>query len=546
MASIRGIFPFEGLQIQTQAAFDILCRRGNPRRMEGISQLSGNAIQHLLDEYARLPSRWKCDACGGTIAAAADGCLEWIWWPERGWADDPRIIHNENAAGRRPRTRPLLSIVGKPTVLTDKDGCGRVSGYSGATIIRMPLWHLTDSDGLMQLLEMVGSERFDASVVLSIIQRIHLPHFEEAQPYLKEAIDAGRIRPNLTPGFHWQGDLVEALRARSEANITRRSSGNQFVSRISTDLFAGDKGLQRVVGALAEAAGQIHHALATGAGRKTPPSSKINVHGELCEGIDLLAHEVFVRELRRSGDVGAILSEESESLLLSSRVGTRFICALDPLDGTGNAFSGLPVGSIFSIRSQQGECASDIDFLKDGHSQRAAGYFLYGPELQLVLTDGLRVDWLVRNRDTGYYEMVAENLRGKERPSFLSTNEARMALWPDWLRKWSGDCKRHEYGEVDSSRFVGTLVADVHRNLLHGGVLVVPRDSERSEGKLRLLYECAPMALILKAAGQLAVDECNEILDLVPRTLHQRCGFIAGCRDAVEGAFKAYLMRAQI
>lgn len=257
-----------------------------------------------------------------------------------------------------------------------------------------------------------------------------------------------------------------------------------------------------------------------------------NVQGEQVQKLDRIANDTFVEVLSRSGCVAAMASEEEHEVIEVPRdaQGDYIVC-FDPLDGSSNIEVNVSIGTIFAIyqrRSPTEVLRSDI--LRPGREQVAAGYIIYGSSTALVYTDGQTVDLFTLDPASGEYFLTRENIRMPERSKILSINECNEPYWPGWVRPYIEHVKSRNDAEKRrvSARHIGSLVSDFHRNLIKGGVFLYPADNRSRAGKLRVLYECNPLAFIAEVAGGAASNGTTRILDLEPQSLHDRTGLVVG------------------
>jgi len=263
-------------------------------------------------------------------------------------------------------------------------------------------------------------------------------------------------------------------------------------------------------------------------------TGETNVQGEAVKKMDVYANNVFISVFKQSGLVCRLASEEMEHpyyIPENCPIG-RYTLLYDPIDGSSNIDIDLNVGSIFSIRRQTGEDAdqSAQDLLQDGHQQLAAGYILYGPSTVLVYTLGQGVHAFTLDPSLGEFILAAEHIQVPSHGPTYSVNEGNFWQWEDSIRDFTRYVHRHE---GYSARYSGALVADFHRILLQGGVFLYPGTTKKPEGKLRLLYESAPLALLMEQAGGRASTGTQPILDVVPTELHQRTPLIIGSPEDV-------------
>ena len=271
-----------------------------------------------------------------------------------------------------------------------------------------------------------------------------------------------------------------------------------------------------------------------------------NVQGEAVRKLDALAHDLLIDALRPSGHVCALASEEAEHPLFLTRHEPRgpYVVLFDPLDGSSNIDAGITIGTIFSIYRARGTEATMPDLLQTGSRQVAAGYALYGSSTSFVCTAGAGVHGYTLDSGTGEFRLTHENLRMPERGTIYSANEANYPRWSAGVQRYIDALKDPEGPATYSARYVGSLVADFHRTLLYGGLFLYPSDPrDAPNGKLRLLYEAAPLARIAEAAGGRASTGDEDVLAVQATALHQRVPlFIGSAEDvrAVEASIYRY------
>lgn len=263
-------------------------------------------------------------------------------------------------------------------------------------------------------------------------------------------------------------------------------------------------------------------------------TGETNVQGEAVKKMDVFANDVFISVFKQSGLVCRLASEEMEEpyyIPENCPIG-RYTLLYDPIDGSSNVDINLNVGSIFSIRRQEGEDLDQTgaDLLRHGHDQLAAGYILYGPSTVLVYTIGRGVHAFTLDPSLGEFILSAENIRVPEHGPNYSVNEGNFWQWDESIRDFIRYVHRHE---GYSARYSGALVGDFHRILLQGGVFLYPGTTKKPDGKLRLLYETAPLAFLMEQAGGKASTGTQPILDVVPTEIHQRTPLVIGSREDV-------------
>jgi fructose-1,6-bisphosphatase I len=266
-----------------------------------------------------------------------------------------------------------------------------------------------------------------------------------------------------------------------------------------------------------------------------------NVQGEAVQKLDVLANETFIAALSAAlsptGVLAGIASEEMEGILQVASPDPEYVFLMDPLDGSSNIDVNISIGSIFSVhrKASAGRDATLSDFLQPGRRQVLAGYCLYGGSTMLVVTMGDGVHGFTLDPDIGEFRLSHEAIRTPKTGLYYSINEGNASGWEAPTRHYVEKVK----AEGRSARYVGALVGDFHRNLLKGGIFLYPADRKNKRGKLRLLYEAAPLAFIMEQAGGTAVTggpESQAILDVMPESLHQRVPLIIGSTDDVARA----------
>ena len=266
-----------------------------------------------------------------------------------------------------------------------------------------------------------------------------------------------------------------------------------------------------------------------------------NVQGEEQQKLDVYANEAFMEELQASGECCGIASEENEDVTTFHEGlcrNAKYIVCMDPLDGSSNIDVNVSVGTIFSIyrrKSPIGEAAVLDDFLQKGSEMVAAGYIIYGSSTMLVYTVGRGVNGFTLDPSLGEFCLSHPNIKTPASGKIYSINEGNYEKFPVGIKKYIKYCQEKDAktNRPYTSRYIGSLVADFHRNMLKGGVFMYPSTDSHPNGKLRLLYECNPIAFIAEQAGGLAFSEEGRILDLQPEAIHQRVTFYAGAHDMV-------------
>ena len=264
-----------------------------------------------------------------------------------------------------------------------------------------------------------------------------------------------------------------------------------------------------------------------------------NVQGEVQQKLDIMANEIIVKAMDHGGRLCAMASEEEPGII---QIPEHFRCGkycllFDPLDGSSNIDVNVPVGTIFSVvrkitRGRHGEME---DILQPGRRQVAAGYVIYGSSTMMVYTTGQGAHGFTLDPSIGEFLLSHPNIRIPEDGRYLSVNDSYEELWDDRVRSIMRHYKGLEGGRrALSTRYVGSLVADFHRNLLGGGIFAYPANRKTPKGKLRLLYEANPLAFIVEQAGGAASNGTQRVLDVLPDELHQRTPLYIGSKNEVE------------
>ncbi len=260
-----------------------------------------------------------------------------------------------------------------------------------------------------------------------------------------------------------------------------------------------------------------------------------NIQGEQQQKLDVYANDLFIRLLKSQGMVCAVASEENDEIVHFDN-GGKYVVTMDPLDGSSNIDVNVSIGTIFSIyrRVSTGDKATMDDFMQPGTAQVAAGYIIYGRSTMLVYTTGHGVNGFTLDPSIGTFCLSHPHMTTPEDGKIFSVNEGNFYDFSDGVRNYIDGCKKPKM----SARYIGSLVAVFHRNLMKGGIYLYPATTKSPQGKLRLLYEANPLAMIVEQAGGLATDGIARILDLKPTELHQRCPLYIGSKNMVEAAMK--------
>ena len=269
-------------------------------------------------------------------------------------------------------------------------------------------------------------------------------------------------------------------------------------------------------------------------------TGKTNVQDEKQQKLDVYANNKFRDTLINRNIICGYASEEDESFISvnsdDKNNQNSYIVLIDPLDGSSNIDVNVSVGTIFSVYRRVSEIGNSVsidDFLQKGRNQVAAGYIIYGTSTMLVYTTGDGVNGFTLNPAIGSFYHSHANLKFTKKGSIYSVNEGNYLQFPDYLKKYLKFCQMEEDNRPYTSRYIGSLVSDFHRNLIKGGIFMYPNTSKNPKGKLRLLYECNPISFICEQAGGLAIDGEENILDIQPDALHQRIPFYCGSEKMI-------------
>ncbi|MFZ9044969.1 MAG: class 1 fructose-bisphosphatase [Cyclobacteriaceae bacterium] len=261
-----------------------------------------------------------------------------------------------------------------------------------------------------------------------------------------------------------------------------------------------------------------------------------NVQGEDQQKLDVIANIRFTRALRNGGQVCAVLSEEDEEIIHLDP-DARYVVAMDPLDGSSNIDVNVSIGTIFSIYRRISPIGGPVqkeDVLQPGTAQIAAGYILYGSSTMLVYTTGHGVYGFTLEPSLGEFVLSHTQMNCPEDGEIYSINEGTWHQFEQGIRNYIDECKKRGY----SARYIGSLVADYHRNMLKGGIYIYPKTDKAENGKLRLMYECNALAYIAEQAGGVATDGHKRIMEIEPQTFHQRAPFYIGSKRMVNEAME--------
>ncbi len=269
-----------------------------------------------------------------------------------------------------------------------------------------------------------------------------------------------------------------------------------------------------------------------------------NIQGEEVKKLDVYANDVLTHVMRQGGHICAVCSEEEENFIPiedkfaeNKYVSNKYVCHFDPLDGSSNIDVNVSIGTIFSVykRVTTSGVGSLEDCLQKGSQQVAAGYVIYGSSTVLVYTTGSGVHCFTLDPSVGEFLISGKNVTIPKKGKIYSINEGNSCKWSEGMKKYISYLKEIDpsTGRPYSSRYIGSLVADFHRNLIYGGIFMYPADSKNKNGKLRLMYEANPLSFIVEQAGGRSSNGNQRILDIEPTSLHQRTPLFIGSEDDV-------------
>ena len=302
--------------------------------------------------------------------------------------------------------------------------------------------------------------------------------------------------------------------------------------------------LSRIINSIRLAAKVVNHKVSkAGLVDITGAVGEQNIQGEEQQKLDIFANDAFIKTLTNREIVCGIASEENDDFITiagsDKAHNSKYVVLIDPLDGSSNIDVNVSVGTIFSVYRRvtpQGTPVKLEDFLQPGREQVAAGYVIYGTSTMLVYTTGDGVNGFTLNPAIGTFYLSHPNMQYPKDGTVYSINEGNYIHFPVGVKKYIKYCQEEEGDRPYTSRYIGSLVSDFHRNMIKGGIYIYPTSSKALNGKLRLLYECNPMAFLAEQAGGKASDGFTPIMDLKPKTLHERAPFFCGSLNMVEKA----------
>lgn len=331
-----------------------------------------------------------------------------------------------------------------------------------------------------------------------------------------------------------------------DLNVKERLTAYQYLLK---DKLAGDKNRELIalLKDLKLAARQVSKELNSGAlnGTLGELTGSKNTHGEKVKKLDLIANNLFIKSLENGGNCCGLVSEENDKVIIfnnETSKKSKYLVLIDPLDGSSNIDVNVPVGTIFSVLKKPGNQRQTLtkDFLQEGTKQVAAGYIIYGSSTIYVLTVGKGVDAFTLDPVVQEFYLSYKNIKIPKKARMYSVNQGNFFQFSNGVQKYITWCEQKDSktGRPYSLRYVGSMVADLHRSLLKGGLFIYSQAKGAPQGKLRLMYECNPMAFIIEQAGGLATDGKNDILNIKPKSIHQKSPIYIGSSHMVKNVCK--------
>ena len=271
-------------------------------------------------------------------------------------------------------------------------------------------------------------------------------------------------------------------------------------------------------------------------------AGSMNVQGEEVKKLDIFANNQFVGVLRHGISCAGIGSEELDDVVIFDDEvsnASKYVCLFDPLDGSSNIDVNVSIGTIFSVYrriSELGKPATEADFLQPGTQQVAAGYIIYGSSTMMVYATRRGVNGFTLDQSIGEFTLSHPNIKCPDTGKFYSVNHGNFFQYEKPVQDYIHECQRKtkDNGGPYTQRYIGSMVADIHRNLIKGGIFMYPAIADKPKGKLRVMYECNPCAFIIEVAGGIATNGKQRMLDVQPTGLHQRTPFFAGSKLMME------------
>ncbi|HET8886688.1 MAG TPA: class 1 fructose-bisphosphatase [Salinimicrobium sp.] len=326
--------------------------------------------------------------------------------------------------------------------------------------------------------------------------------------------------------------------------VKKNQTLGEFIIENQADFAYSSGELSRLINSIRLAAKVVNHEVnKAGLVDILGAYGETNIQGEDQQKLDVYANEKFIQTLTNREIVCGIASEENDDFITicgsNGDHQNKYVVLMDPLDGSSNIDVNVSVGTIFSVYRRVTPLGTPVqleDFLQPGNKQVAAGYIVYGTSTMLVYTTGHGVNGFTLNPALGSWYLSHPQMQFPETGKIYSINEGNYVHFPQGVKDYIKYCQAEDEDRPYTSRYIGSLVSDFHRNMIKGGIYIYPKSSKASNGKLRLLYECNPMAFIAEQAGGKASDGFTRILDLKPTELHQRVPFFCGSIKMVEKA----------
>ncbi len=333
----------------------------------------------------------------------------------------------------------------------------------------------------------------------------------------------------------------------------KKKTLGEFIIEKQTEFQYSSGELSKLINAIRLAAKVVNHEVnKAGLVDILGAAGETNIQGEDQQKLDVYANEKFKQTLKNREIVCGIGSEEEEGYIEvnshDERHQNKYVVLMDPLDGSSNIDVNVSVGTIFSIYRRITPIGTPVqpeDFLQPGINQVAAGYIIYGTSTMLVYTTGHGVNGFTLNPALGTFYLSHPNMQFPETGKIYSINEGNYIHFPQGVKDYIKYCQLEEEDRPYTSRYIGSLVADFHRNMIKGGIYLYPESSLWPSGKLRLLYECNPMAFLAEQANAKATDGFSRIMEIQPTELHQRVPFFCGSKNMVEKAEEFMALHAQ-
>lgn len=344
------------------------------------------------------------------------------------------------------------------------------------------------------------------------------------------------------PTKKFNGEDHNALHINEVMLENRNKTLGEFIIENQSSFKYSSGELSKLINAIRLAAKVVNHEVnKAGLVDLLGSSGDINIQGETQQKLDVHAHNKFIEALTNREIVCGIASEEEEDFITinsnDEKHQNKYVVLIDPLDGSSNIDVNVSVGTIFSIYRRVTPVGTPVsldDFLQPGKNQIAAGYIIYGTSTMLVYTTGDGVNGFTLNPAIGTFYLSHPNMQFPNTGNIYSINEGNYNHFPQGVKDYIKFCQKEEEDRPYTSRYIGSLVSDFHRNMIKGGIYMYPKSSKASNGKLRLLYECNPMAFIAEQANGKASNGHMRILDIDPTELHERVPFFCGSKKMVE------------